>query len=138
MSFREKTAWISLVSIAGISAFYFWRVISAGHAGGRVQLSGLLLDTVVALVILQLVLTLAAWLFTPPSERGPQDERERLIELRAMRSAYSGLATAVAMACFFGAMNPPIVFNTNALLLILVTAELVRQGCKIIQYRREA
>ena len=55
-----------------------------------------------------------------------------------MRSAYSGLATAVAMACFFGAMNPPIVFNTNALLLILVTAELVRQGCKIIQYRREA
>jgi hypothetical protein len=138
MSFREKTAWISVVSIAGIYGFYFWSVIRAGHPGGRVQLGGLLLGTIVALVVLQVVLTLVAWMFTPREERGPMDERERLIELRAMRSAYSGLATAVAMACFFGAMNPPIVFNTNALLFVLVTAELVRQGCKIIQYRREA
>jgi hypothetical protein len=55
-----------------------------------------------------------------------------------MRVAYAGLATSVALACFFGAFTPPIVFNTNSLLFLLVTAEIMRSGCQIIQYRREA
>jgi hypothetical protein len=38
----------------------------------------------------------------------------------------------------FGAFDPPIVFNANALLFVLVTAELLRSGCQIIQYRRSA
>ena len=55
-----------------------------------------------------------------------------------MRVAYAGLATSVALACFFGAFDPPIVFNTNSLLFILVTAEIMRSACQIIQYRRGA
>lgn len=47
-------------------------------------------------------------------------------------------ATSVALACFFGAFTPPIVFNTNALLFILVTAEIMRSACQVIQYRRGA
>lgn len=68
----------------------------------------------------------------------PRDERDKLIELRAMRVAYAGLATGIALACFFGAFDPPLVFNTNALLFILVTAEILRSTCQIIQYRRGA
>jgi hypothetical protein len=44
----------------------------------------------------------------------------------------------IAFACFFGAFSPPVVFNTNALLFILVTAEIMRSACQIVQYRREA
>jgi hypothetical protein len=139
MSFREKTAWISLLSIAGIYGFYFWAVIRAGHPGAQsFHFGGLLLGTIIAIVAVQVVLTAAAAVFSPKDARAPRDERDRVIELRATRVAYSGLATAVAFACFFGALSPPIVFNTNALLFILVASELLRSSCLILQYRRQA
>src|SRR5579859_7617353 len=137
MSFREKSAWISMLSMSGIYGFYFWSVIHAGPQPGRNRFGGLL-TTIVALVVLQIVLTVAVVVFKPKDAKAPRDERDKLIELRAMRVAYAGLATSVALACFFGAFNPPIVFNTNSLLFILATAEIMRSACQIIQYRRGA
>lgn len=101
------------------------------HFGG-------LLETIIALVVVQVVLTVAAAIVTPKEANAPRDEREKLIDLKATRIAYSGLATSVALACFFGAFDPPIVFNTNALLFVLVTAEMLRSSCQVIQYRRGA
>ena len=137
MSFREKSAWISMLSMSGIYGFYFWSVIHAGPQAGSFHFGGLL-ATVIALVVVQVVLTVAVAIFTPREAKAPRDERDKLIELRAMRVAYAGLATSVALACFFGAFDPPIVFNTNSLLFILVTAEIMRSACQIIQYRRGA
>ena len=137
MSFREKSAWISLVSISGIYAFYFWSVLHAGPRGGRVQFSGLL-ETIIALAVVETVLTIAVAIFAPKEAKAPRDERERLIDLKATRFAYAGLATGLAVACFFGAFNPPIIFNTNSLLFVLVTAEIMRSGCQIVQYRHGA
>jgi hypothetical protein len=135
MPFREKSAWISFLSMSGICGIYFWSVIHAGPQVGGLRLGGLL-ATIIALVVVQVVLTVAAAIVTPKEAKAPRDEREKLIELKATRIAYSGLATSVALACFFGAFDPPIVFNTNALLFVLVTAELLRSSCQIIQYRR--
>jgi hypothetical protein len=135
MAFREKVAWISLVSMAGIYGVYFWSVVRSGRQGSTF---GGLLGTVVALVVVQVVLTIAVAAFSPKEAHAPRDERDRMIDLRATRVAYAGLATGIACACFFGAFNPPIVFNTNALLFILVVTEIMRSGCQIIQYRREA
>jgi len=137
MPFREKSAWISLLSVSGICGVYFLSVIHAGPQAGGFRF-GSLLETIVALVVVQAVLTIAAAILKPIEAKAPRDERERLIELKATRVAYSGLATGIALACFFGSFNPPIVFNTNALLFVLVTAELLRSGCQIIQYRRSA
>jgi len=137
MSFREKSAWISMLTMSGIYGFYFWSVVHAGPKAAGFHF-GSLLATVIALVVLQIVLTIAVAIFTPREAKAPRDERDKLIELRAMRVAYAGLATSVALACFFGAFDPPIVFNTNSLLFILVTAEILRSACQIIQYRRGA
>lgn len=134
MSFREKISWISMLSMAGIYAFYFWSVMHAGPEGAGGTLGGLL-GTTIALVVVQVALTVVVAVFNPSEAKAPRDEREKLIELRATRVAYAGLATGVALACFFGAFTPPIVFNTNALLFLLVTAEILRSGCQIIQYR---
>jgi len=135
--FREKTAWISLVSMAGIYGAYFWSVVHSRRHGEGVQFGGLL-GTVIALVVVQVVLTIVVAAFAPKDAQAPQDEREKLIALRATRVAYAGLATGIAFACFFGAFKPPIVFNANSLLFILVVCEIMRSGCQIIQYRREA
>ena len=135
MSFREKTAWISVLSMAGIYGFYFWSVVHSGHTAGGF---GGLLGTIIALVFVQVVLNIAIAIFSPKEAQAPRDERDKLIELRAMRVAYAALATGIAFACFFGAFNPPILFGTNALLFILVTAEIMRSACQIVQYRRGA
>ena len=134
MSFREKSAWISVISMTAIYGYYFWSVVHAGPHLGSLHFAGLL-ATVIALIVVQVVLTIAVAIASPRDAQAPRDEREKLIELRATRMAYSGLATGIAMACFFGALDPPIVFNTNALLIVLVTAELLRSGCQIVQYR---
>ncbi len=137
MSFREKTAWISMSSMVLIYGFYFTSLFRSGTHAWKDHYAGLL-GTIVVLVIVQVALNIVAAIFAPTDAQAPRDERDRLIELRSTRVAYSGLATAVAMACFFGAFNPPIVFNTNALLFLLVTAEVLRSSCQIIQYRRGA
>lgn len=137
MSFREKSAWISLLSISGIYGVYFWSVIHAGPRAGSIHF-GSLLGTIIALVAVQIVLTVAVAIAAPKEAKAPRDEREKLIDLKATRLAYSGLATSVAFACFFGAFDPPIIFNTNSLLFILVAAEVLRSSCQIIQYRRSA
>lgn len=135
MSFREKTAWISLLSMSGIYGFYFWSVFQSGRHPGGFQI-GSLLETIVALVVVQVVLIAAVAIYKPSEAKAPRDERDKLISLRAAHFAYSGPATAVAMACLFGALNPPIIFNTNALLFVLVTCEIMRAASQVIQYRR--
>lgn len=136
MSFREKTAWISLISIAGIYGWYFWTVIRSGPGGG--SRTGGLLGTIIALVVVQTVLTIAVAVFDPRSAQAPRDEREKLIELKATRFAYAGLATGIVFAVFFAAFTPPIIFGANSLLFILVVTEIMRSGCQIVQYRRSA
>jgi hypothetical protein len=128
MSFREKSAWISLLSMAGIYGVYFWSVIR--HGGG--SLFGGLLGTIIAVVAVQVVLTVAVSVWKPTDANAPRDERDKLIELRSTRVAYAGLATGIAIACFFEGSS------ANALLFILVTAEIVRSGSQIVQYRRGA
>ena len=134
MSFREKTAWISLISMAGIYGLYFWSLIRSG-GGSR---TGGLLGTVIALVVVQTVLTIAVAVFDPKNAQAPRDEREKLIELRSTRVAYAGLATGIACAVFFAAFPSPIIFGANSLLFILVVCEIMRSGCQILQYRRSA
>jgi len=135
MPFREKSAWISILSMSGIYGLYFWSVMrTAPHFASFHFIS--LIETVVALVVVQIVLTIAVAVFSLRDAQAPRDERDKLIELRATRVAYAGLATSVVFAVFFGGLNPPIVFNANALLFILVTVEILRSACQIVQYRR--
>jgi hypothetical protein len=136
MSFREKSAWISLLTMIAIYGFYFWSVIHAPHPG-HIHFGGLL-QTIIALVFVQVVLSIAVAIFKPGEAKAQRDERDQLIDLRATRVAYAGLATGVVVACFFGAFDPPIVFNTNALLFTLVAAEILRSAGQIVQYRRGA
>ena len=48
MSFREKTAWISMLSMTGIYGYYFWTVIEAGPQVGGSHFAGLF-GTIIAL-----------------------------------------------------------------------------------------
>jgi hypothetical protein len=135
MSFREKTAWISIVAMVAIYGAYFWALKTGHHTG--LALGGLL-ETVIALVVTQVVLITAAAIFAPRDALAPRDERERMIDLKATKQAYAALATALTLAVFFGAFTPPIVFDANALLFVLVWCEIMRNAFQVVQYRRGA
>ncbi len=137
MSFREKTAWISILCMSGIYSVYFWSVFHSGSVAGGSRFGGLL-ETIIALAVVQTVLTIAVAVFAPREAKAPRDERDRLIDLRATRFAYGLLAGSIACACLFGGFNPPVIFNVNVLFSILVVAEILRSGCQIVQYRRGA
>jgi hypothetical protein len=120
-----------------IYGWYFWTIFRSGPRRDGIGFGGLL-GTVIALVVVQTVLTIAIAVFAPKEANAPADERDKLIDLRATQIAYGALAGSIACACFFGGFRSPIIFSTNALLFILVISEILRCGCQIVQYRRGA
>jgi hypothetical protein len=136
-SFREKSAWISFVSILLVTGAYFWTVSReyarqiAPQTAFKVQV-GLL----VGFVVVEIVLHIAIAMQAPSEARAPRDERERLIEMRATRVAFQVLVVG-ALACV-GLMH---VTNSGRaiaqhLLLAVMVAELVRFGGQILYFRR--
>src|ERR1039457_3151829 len=69
MSFREKSAWISLLSMSGIYGIYFWSVIHADPLGSGFHFGGLL-GTIIALESVQVDLTVGVAIITPRGSQG--------------------------------------------------------------------
>ena len=137
MSFKEKSAWISLLSMSIIYGNYFWSIEGQGLNTGGLHFGNLLVTTIL-LVTLQVMLHIAVAVISPKDAKAQLDEREKIIELQSTRIAYGGLVSVMVLACIFGALDPSIKFNTNELLFILVATELLRSASQIINYRRSA
>jgi hypothetical protein len=86
MSFREKSAWISALSVLLCFGFYFGVTFTRRMSGP--ENGYLLLGCVAAFVVLQIGLNLAAMWTTPRDGRTPRDERERMIQARSHTIGY--------------------------------------------------
>lgn len=136
MSFREKSAWITLISLLLVSAVY------SMHAPWslRPEPGGFafhwLVVCVVALVLIEIVGHVAIAVRAPREALAPADERERLIDLKATRiAAYVyvvGSFAAVAML-HLGANAIGIAYGV---LCAFVVAEIVNYVARVIYYRR--
>ncbi|MEP7211028.1 MAG: hypothetical protein ABI740_09350 [Alphaproteobacteria bacterium] len=137
MSFREKSAWITLVTVLLCFGVYF------GAMGlGLIPTQGfmtvhLLLVCLAALIILQVVLRIITARLAPEDARSPKDEREELIELRAMRIGYYFLAiSAFACGLLLHLGKTSAVELMNFVLLAIVTSVVAVSLAQIIQFRR--
>jgi uncharacterized membrane protein len=137
MSFREKTAWIGIVSLLGLIVWYFWPFVHAGQHGSGFSFLRLAI-AVAVIMIMQTVVRMVVAAFTPKEEKTPPDEREKMIETKSKRFAYAVLAWAVRCALFFGIFNPTIVFSPNTLLFFLLISEVLGTGYQIVLLRRGA
>jgi hypothetical protein len=131
MALREKSAWVSFWTTLIVYGAYFAYVGQAAAAGRPVGFAGPLTTCIFALVVLQIGLRIA--LNREP--RGPQDERERLIDLRATTSAFyvlqvAAMSAAVTVYFFDKALM------AQAVILALAVSELARHGGIILGYRR--
>jgi uncharacterized membrane protein YfcA len=145
MPFREKTAWISLLTMLGVFGVFF-----GGIVAGRVPSHGMatfhsLILSVVALIALQLALKLLARFLARADAASPKDEREQLIELKATRIAFYVLIAGVLGGNFFFIHTP--LFGGHhggpsqlALVTVgaVVLSDLVKSAAQIIFFRRGA
>ena len=152
MAFREKMLWASAATTVVIWGWYFLGFVAALQApvfdvGAEV---GKFLFSVVALVVVQVVAAIVLAISSPRDAQAPADDRDREFALVAYRAAFVTLSTLIAtltvVAPLTMATAPawlggrpmdlvPIVIS-NALLLSLVIAELVRSATQIFLSRR--
>lgn len=138
MSFREKSAWITLTTILVLTAFlvtHLPRPWTLAPAPGGFMFRVLSI-AVVAFVIIEVVAHVAIALWSPSDARAPKDERDELIALKATRLAafvYVILTFASVWLIHLGANRFGVGY---CVLFSLVIAELVNYAARIIYYRR--
>ena len=136
MSFREKSAWITLVTVLLCFGSYFGS-IATGHITGHGLSSMLtLIACVISLVVLQVVAHILVAVTSPKEARAPRDERERLIQGRAHSLGYyvlSGLVLTLFIPVHLGHSAIDI---ANFALLSLVLTTLAVSGAQIVMFRR--
>jgi len=136
MSFREKSAWISFVSIALVFFPYFANVVvvPAGRRSG--DSFHVFLVLLVALVVLEVVLHVAIARQSPRAARTPKDERERLIDMKATRLAFPVLLVGAFAAMGTMHLDAGRWVMAHVMLFGVVLAELTRFGAQIVYHRR--
>ena len=139
MSFREKSAWISFLSVLGVFIPFFWNSYRqfSGQVDGPTALS-VAVWLLVAFVVLEIVLHAAVALQAPSDARSPRDERERLIEMRATRIAFQVLVVGALAGVATIHLTHSAWAIQQVVLLAIVLAELVKFGGQIVLYRRDA
>lgn len=139
MSFREKSDWLSFVSL-GLLGIYFGEIVrgllGGTHSGGPYYFFTLFWVLVGALVVIQVVTLIVLAVRSPVDARTPLDERERMIRLRALRPAYFVLLVGTFLT--IGTMHMG--FNTwqfaHCILFVVWIAELLRYGTRLYYYHR--
>ena len=137
MSFREKSAWITLVSVLLCFGAYFGTVFTHWDQLDARTNGWLLLSCVGAFVVLQIAMSLIAVATTPKDGRSPQDEREQMIQSRSHSIGYYVLVVLVLMLGIplhlaHVAAHQLMLFA----LLGLVIAGLVVSVAQIVMFRR--
>lgn len=135
MSFREKLAWICLVTTILVFVPYFAYVFSL-FASGEPKLGAVLQAFVIAVVI-QIVLSVVANIVIVAfrSRVEPPDERDRAIDFRSLKISYYVLAVSVFLAIGCVLVYSPL-FISQMLLLCFVAAEVTRYSTQAFCYRR--
>jgi hypothetical protein len=136
MSFREKSAWVTLVSILLVSVSFFLHAPDFFNPDPDRWVLHAAALSIGLFIVIEIVAHVVLFLRFPKDARTPKDERERLIDLKATR-----LAAYVYVVGSFVAILGPIHGATGFavtvfVLLAFVIAEIVNYTARIIFYRR--
>jgi hypothetical protein len=145
MSFREKTAWITAISIVISFSLYYGAILAGLVASRSMGAFHIGLISIIGLVVLQIVLNLIAILLNPKEARTPRDERERMIHARSHTVGYYVLM--FGMAVVLASTHVPrhdvdfvgvIIDTVNIGLIVMIVAALSVAVTQIVMYRRDA
>ena len=140
MSFREKSAWITLVSVLITFGSYYGAMATGLVHPMSIESFHFGLSTIVALIALQVVLHIIAAMLNPVDARTARDEREKMIQARSHTVGY--YVMMVGMVLVVLATHIPGIhgFMTTVYLgvAVLVVASLAVAIAQIVMFRRGA
>jgi hypothetical protein len=136
MSFREKSAWITLATVLLCFGVYFGAILAGAVSPHGHDTGHLLLGCVAALVALQCGLHAYASATAPENARAPRDEREQLIQHRSHTVGYYVLTACVLGLAIPGHTGFGVIDVLNFALLGLVVAALAVSVAQIVMFRR--
>jgi len=139
MAFREKGAWIGLITLVVVYGLYFALMppspVAGDHMATLPHLGWFAIATVLRGMMCVGAMLVITWR-TPSADRLKPDERDRTIDRRAARVAYFTLfwgMIIVGIVMPFSHQGWEII---NTALLAMVIAEAVRHAIIIHSYRR--
>jgi hypothetical protein len=141
MSFREKSAWISLVCLLIFTSIWFAHFVRINFFTALAHTEAAwFFGTMAAILALEIGLHLAIAIQSPKDARTPKDERERLIDIRASRVAFYVLLVGALLSLGLGLHLPGANrFMMGQLLMASILAALLaRFVTQIALYRRDA
>lgn len=138
MSFREKSAWITLLSVLLCFGVYYGTMLTGQVATHGAVRFLLFVGCVIGLAVLQAGLHIVAAVLSPKEAQAPRDERERLIDARAHTFGYYVLVTGVLALAVPGHLGHDVIDLMNFALLAVVVATLAVTVAQIVMYRRGA
>jgi hypothetical protein len=138
MSFREKSAWIILITIVFVSLLYILHLPQPWTLSPtpNLFLFHVLLLSVGTFVLLTVIGHVVIAVRAPREALAPKDERERLIDLKATRLAayvYAFLSLGSIALIHHGANQIGLAY---CMLASFVIAEIVNYAARIVYYRR--
>lgn len=138
MSWQEKSIWFSLISTILVFGLYFSQAFQmVKHTEiPNAAFIVLFVITIVVVVILQIAgQTILAIFHRKDAERG-EDERDKLIELRATRISYFILVLGVWMTGMSMVFGSTPVMMANIIMFFFILSEVVCFVAQLIYYRR--
>jgi hypothetical protein len=139
MSFREKIAWVTLITLLVLTTLVLLHM--TGHFTLRPEpnpfLFHVMLLSIVTFIAVEIVSHIVFTIMNPRDARVPKDERERLIVLKS--AAISGLVYAVLS---LGSVFITLHLGANAIgvayfvIFSFVIAEIVNYALRVFYYRR--
>jgi hypothetical protein len=130
MSFRERIAWITLVSIAVCYGVYLTAILQ--HRATF----HLFVICVAAAAAIQVALTVVATVRNPAEAKAPRDERERLIDSRARTLGYYVLVVGMLSLAIPGHTGGSVRDMLHVSFAGVVAAELTVCIAQIVMHRR--
>jgi hypothetical protein len=139
MSFREKSAWVTLISLIVVTLLFFLHIPHPYTL--RPPPSPFIFHVVMLLIVTFVVIEVVAHVViairSPRDARTPKDERERLIEIRSTAIGayvYAFLSLgSIFVTIHLGANEIAIAY---LVLFSFVVAEIVNYALRVIYYRR--
>jgi hypothetical protein len=154
MSFREKTAWIAVLTTLVVWSVYFgwfWVDVANQQLDGSQVLTRFLICMGMTLVVM-IGLNIATGVMTPKNIDTPPDELERQIEARADRIGFKLLEALVPLGLIGGLLATDTIRTAfpgdpagslalifaNGMLMAFVLTEVVRETVHIVSFRMTA
>ncbi len=138
MSFKEKSIWISLIATIIIFGFYFSKTfpLFRNFDDNNTEMVMLFIGVVILMIIVQIISHIVLAVFNRKDAEAGEDERDKLVELKATRIAHFVLITGVWLtaSCLLITKSP--LMLVNIMIFFFILSEVLGFIAQLFYYRK--